>query len=370
MRPGSVLCRLRIRFESGEHLRADLSAAVLGSDGHLWIGADEMASVERFTAVDQRTYAEHVSFRLGDYLDLDDAQAEVDVEALEEANGYLWVLGSHSSKREKPKGKGAKALKRLATISEEPGRFVLARVPLVQGTLQPSGAVTEAPGERLDAAKVARVKTRGASLTNELFALLTDDEHLGPMLAARVPGGERHVAIPSKDNGLDIEGLTVCGDRVLLGLRGPVLRGWAVVLEVEPRASGDGELTLAPIGKGGERYLKHFLDLDGLGVRELSAQGDDVLVLAGPTMALDGAHRVYRYVDPAGRKKHRLVPREVGSLEALFDVPSGEGRDRPEGVAVYSYFDPDDSILVVYDDPPPERLYGDDAVLADVFRLR
>ncbi len=57
----------------------------------------------------------------------------------------------------------------------------------------------------------------------DLRDLLEDDEHLAPFLA-----------IPGKDNGLDVEGIAVRGDRVLLGLRGPVLRGWALVLELRP----------------------------------------------------------------------------------------------------------------------------------------
>lgn len=42
-------------------------------------------------------------------------------------------------------------------------------------------------------------------------------------------------------------------------------------------------------------YRKHVLDLDGLGVRDLCPSGDDLLVLAGPTMDLDGPVRIYRW---------------------------------------------------------------------------
>lgn len=54
------------------------------------------------------------------------------------------------------------------------------------------------------------------------------------------------MAIPSKDNGLDIEGLAVDGRRLLLGLRGPLLRGWSAPLEIAAEASG-GQLRLAPL---------------------------------------------------------------------------------------------------------------------------
>jgi hypothetical protein len=76
------------------------------------------------------------------------------------------------------------------------------------------------------------------------------------------------MAIPGKDNGLDTEGLAVNGRRLLLGLRGPLLRGWSALLEIAAEASG-GQLRLAPLDGSGTLIRKHFLQLDGLGVRDL-----------------------------------------------------------------------------------------------------
>ena len=73
------------------------------------------------------------------------------------------------------------------------------------------------------------------------------------------------MSIPSKDNGLDIEGLAVKEGRLLLGLRGPVLRGWAIIIEIEPFESEAGVLELKEIGEDGAKYKKYFLDLNGLG---------------------------------------------------------------------------------------------------------
>ncbi|WP_457090403.1 DUF3616 domain-containing protein [Microvirga sp. P5_D2] len=39
------------------------------------------------------------------------------------------------------------------------------------------------------------------------------------------------LSIPSKENGFDVEGLAVREGRISPGLRGPVLRGHAVVLD-------------------------------------------------------------------------------------------------------------------------------------------
>lgn len=75
--------------------------------------------------------------------------------------------------------------------------------------------------------------------------------------------------ILSKDNGLDIEGITARGDRVLLGLLGPVLRGIALVAELRlvvlgwgGRAQGlDGiaaAVTLVVNGSHGQRRQTLF----------------------------------------------------------------------------------------------------------------
>ncbi|SEQ79374.1 Protein of unknown function [Arthrobacter sp. OV608] len=80
---------------------------------------------------------------------------------------------------------------------------------------------------------------------------------------------------------------------MFIGLRGPVLRGWAVIIELEV---GNGpSVEPQPTFPGGRRYRKHFFDLRGLGVRDLCRHQNDLLVLAGPTMKLDGRTTVFRW---------------------------------------------------------------------------
>ncbi len=154
------------------------------------------------------------------------------------------------------------------------------------------------------------------------------------------------------------------GERVLLGLRGPVLRGWAFVLELRPYVDEDepDRLRLAPLD-GGRRYRKHVLDLAGLGVRDLCPHGDDLLVLAGPTMDLEGPVHVFRWHDAMTVEAPTVVRGDALTREV--DLPYGEGTDHAEGIGLLD----DDRLLVVYDSPSPERL-RDGAVLADVVRLR
>jgi hypothetical protein len=142
-----------------------------------------------------------------------------------------------------------------------------------------------------------------------------------------------------------------------------VLRGWAFVLELRPYVDADepDRLRLHDLD-GGRRYRTHVLDLAGLGVRDLCPHGDDLLVLAGPTMDLDGPVHVFRWHGAMTADAPTVVRGDALTRE--LDLPYGEGCDHAEGIGLLD----DDRLLVVYDSPSPERLQ-DGAVLADVVRL-
>lgn len=54
----------------------------------------------------------------------------MDIEGMDSADNYLWLTGSHSTKRKKSKGKGAsKDLQRQATIKQDANRCLLTRIP-------------------------------------------------------------------------------------------------------------------------------------------------------------------------------------------------------------------------------------------------
>ncbi|WP_431607066.1 DUF3616 domain-containing protein [Protofrankia symbiont of Coriaria ruscifolia] len=349
--------------DAGPHAVVDIveSLSTIKSEGrHLWLGGDETVTIERVTLnAAGDVYDNHVSFPVGDFLPLPEgpdaagAVPEIDIEGFDRNGDYLWFVGSHSltRKRVKPHHATEDALRALAKIRKNANRHLLGRIPVVTQdglpALVASAAASDGTGGSLAAAALGlRKQTR-------LTAVLKDDEHLSPFLA-----------IPSKDNGFDVEGLAVVGGRVYLGLRGPVLRGWAVVVELRP-IEGDGrDLRLQPLD-GGVPYRKHFLDLDGLGVRDLLAQGDDLLVLAGPTMDLDGPVRVYRWRGAARAATSVVVGDEA--LVRVLDLPFGQGDDHAEGIAL-APGDPS-SIMVVYDSPAARRRPDPGTIVIDVFRL-
>lgn len=352
------------KLRKDKKLSDGLSAVVQIGDA-LWVANDEALSLERVsrqigTDGGAIRYADHKQFPPHDFLQLpvppkegDDKIEEADIEGLDYDSGYLWLVGSHSLKRDKPKEDKSieKNVERLAKVSRDGNRFLLARIPLSDDATPSLKRSVERDGHSRTAARLA-----GNQKSNALTRVLASDEHLGPFLA-----------IPGKDNGFDIEGLAVADDRVFVGLRGPVLRGWAVILELALEEQDATTLTLKPIGPDGRPYRKHFLDLGGLGVRDLCAQGDDLLVLAGPTLTVAGPQKTFRWPGGARPDRESLVFDQ--DLPTVLDIPVGTGPEQAEGMALLDCNGGEGrSILVVYD-AAENRQRDENTVEADLFAL-
>jgi Protein of unknown function (DUF3616) len=362
VKSASALLRFDPANSATEKLRAGLSAVVLDGD-ELWTVSDETASLERLIRVSSSStrepeYAEHVSFALDSFFPLPvpvgSEGFETDIEALAIHDRDIWMVGSHSVNRDKPKGPSARQrIEALAKTGATGNRYLLARIPLAR--LRPDASSKSVP----PAARL-RGNAKGDNLTQALRA----DPHLGA-----------YAHLPGKENGLDIEGLAVAaGGRVLLGLRGPVLGGYAVVLELRLEASrrDPTRLKLKRLPDDGQRYRKHFLDLGGLGIRDLCRDGADLLVLAGPTMKLDGPAAVYRWPGALRAKVSRVIERD--GLVKLLDLPCGDGCDHPEGVALWPPRPREarsqaTSVLIVHEKPSKRRLAGRSAMRAEIFAL-
>lgn len=349
----SFLNQVILRFEDGfkEH-RKDVSAIRLTPDQHLLLGSDETSTIERLSFVDSQKFAEHKQFRVADYIELPEAEDnEIDVEGLAYADHYLWFVGSHSWKRKRPKPDktDVENIERLTKVKSEANRYLLGRIPFVNGELLPSYPHPDNPDEQLSAAKLEVTKSG-----NVLMDALKDDPHLGFFVGAEIPG---------KDNGFDIEGIAVYQNRIFLGLRGPVLRGWAVMLEIQLETSNPGLLKLKQVEQE-KQYKKHFIYLNGLGIRDLCLEGENLLILAGPTMDLDGPVRVYRLDNGVNLQENMLSKPNV-----VLEIPYGIGDDHAEGMTLFNDINQIPSLLVVYDSPAKRRLEGDGEVIADVFKL-
>jgi hypothetical protein len=352
---------VRLEFAAESLVQTNLSGAAFSGEW-LWVAGDEACGLERLRRLDPvgtelLRFGEARDFPLAELLDLPGAaDDEADLEGMAVEGGWLWVVGSHGLKRKnaKPGREHADNARRLAKVSLDANRRLLARLPIEADASGAPCLVRQAS----DGRRAQRLK--GDAQDNLLTRALADDPHFGP-----------YMGIPGKDNGFDIEGLAVQGQRLLLGLRGPVLRGWSALLEIEVEARGD-QLRLLPLdrsGGGGELLVrKHFLQLEGLGIRDLHFSGDDLYILAGPTMVLDGDIRIFKWTGavPLLAANREPVRFETG-LDAMLSLPHGRGCDRAEALcalppAVAGRLP---GWLVLYDAPGAERREGKSTVFGD-----
>jgi hypothetical protein len=344
------------------NLRLDLSAVTFVGDT-LWLASDETTSLERLSRTSDGSYGYHRSFPLNDILDLPaSSDDEIDIEGIDYDGSCLWLVGSHSAKRKNLKKSlqeksmtAEEAINSLSQVKRRGNRFILARIPLVMGDdglPEPRSQATDDAGETTQAAKLPSTPV-GSTLTDAIGNKDNPDPLLAPFLE-----------LPGKENGFDIEGLAVAGNRLLLGLRGPVLRGWAMVLELETVSDDSGNLKLKKIGPDGRRYRRHLLDLRGLGIRDLSLHGDDLFILAGPTMDHDGPVLLFLWKDALQMTDESVITKD--HLTLLFPIPPTTGANRAEGITLMPG---GKSLLVVYDSPGRERLTDNGGVMADIFSL-
>ena len=352
-----------------KELRDGLSV-VLQIKDTLWVANDETVGLEKLRLLrnsEDEKFSKasmHKHYCLYDFLKLPVDRPknpkdleEIDVEGLAYDGHYLWLTGSHSLKRKNPDvALNAKTIaKELGELSSDGNRYILARIPVVDD----EDGVEIVKKHKKKSKHYHAAQLVGDKTGNELTKALQKDIHIGPFMG-----------IPGKDNGFDIEGLAVCGKRIFLGLRGPVLRGWAMILEIEPKVSSKKAswLKLKPIGPKKTLYRKHFIYLNGLGIRDLCADGNDMLILAGPTMDLDGPVSVMRWKGGASPQKPSCV--RADELEKVFDIPFGFRKDHAEGIAFFaSRGDTVDSVIAVHDSASEERQIGESSVLADLFAL-
>lgn len=350
----SPISRVRLRFQDerafanvNDPIEKDLSA-LARAGGSLFTCCDETAGVDRLTATGE-DWGNHQHFNLGAIFDLPGGpDGEMDIEGLDCDDDWLWIVGSQSLTRGKPDEDDTPqdALKAMARIKRDANRQFIGRVPLEQDG---AGLV---PRTETEAGPAAHVAFRKGGM---LRRWLRKDVVLAPYLD-----------LPSKENGLDIEGIAARGLRVWLGLRGPVFRGMAVVLELEFKIKRKGGHLKARRIEGRRRYRKHLVDTGGQGIRDVKLDGDDLLLLTGPTMAGDGRADILRWRRAVDARASGVVPAD--QVETLLELPYRGHRDHPEGLVRW----PEAARggwLVVYDSPAEERLGEDKSVTGDIWRL-
>jgi len=233
----------------------DLSA--IGQVGpYLVIGGDEAVGPDKdLNIIQVLSKQEDGHYVTGEDILLPDVEkdgGELDIEGIAVDGNYIYVVGSHSFRRNKARSK--KSVKRNrktfnhGKIKDEPSRDWLHRVEVNQ--------------------QVQPLATKSISLRD----VISDHEAL-----------ETFSEIPSKENGVDIEGIAVAEGWVYVGFRGPVFRdNYVPVLKFKfDQHEKSADLL--------------FVQLDGGGIRGMASVQDGFLLVSGPVGDAAGPYQVYHW---------------------------------------------------------------------------
>jgi hypothetical protein len=285
-------------------------SAVAAAGDYLWTASDEMRTVECLEPRGQG-YRLHGQFKLDELfpgLPGAEKELEADVEALDVAHGRLWVSGSHSLTRRSRDKTEAVVDPR---IRDRPSRRLLGSVELSK-----DGGAVVAPGKALPYDGAGNLRTTLGSIS-----------HIAPFMD-----------LPSKENGLDIEGLAVFRRKIYVGMRGPVVDNVALVAAIELMPDFSVDAT---------GVFLHFVDLGGLGVRDMTRWGGGVLILAGPVNGADSPFRLLQW-----------MPRRTGRIQKPQKVLDLQpGADHPEGICAVTRAGAN-GLIVLYDTKSDKRISG------------
>jgi hypothetical protein len=265
----------------------DISGVVLHGDFMLLV-SDETAHVE-ILKKDGEGYQPLRTVSLG--------AGELDLEALARDGDMIYAAGSHSRIRPKIKKSDdyATIRRKLTEINLDPTRDLIARF---------------------------RLNSAGEAGPVETISLRT--------AIAASPELKPFADLPGKENGVDIEGLAVREGKLYVGFRSPVLRAnYLPIMVTQFDHPEQAEI--------------RFVNLDGLGIRDLAATQDGFLILAGPAGEGSGAYQVFAWdgydcltgATPQGR------------CQRLGEFPAMKGK--PEGLTVLAETPEAYEILLVSD---------------------
>lgn len=297
---------------TGGVLAADDVSAITKVQEYLVIGADEAVGPERNGNLiqvfrpdpeDENRYRHHHDILLFE----GEAKEELDIEGITAEGDVVYVIGSHSRKRPKTKPKNSYK-KNRKTFHESKVKEEASRGQIFRLTLSSEGRL------------VGESKKR-----QSLTELIKGDPVLGPFHK-----------IPSKENGVDIEGIAADGDWLYVGFRAPVLReGYVPIMRLQfddPESS----------------YEFLYVNLNGRGVRDIVRVSGGFLILAGPVGNGPGTFQLFHWdgKDMIGGSDRR--PEDVGRATLLRDLAlSAEAK--AEGLTVLNDDGGVYDLIVVFD---------------------
>jgi hypothetical protein len=236
---------------------------------------------------------------------------EMDIEGIAVEGDTLYVLGSHSANRSRVKG-DKKYKRNLKTFRDDQINHQKSRDRLYRVKLDAQGRAIDGETRHISLRK----------LINDHPVLKTFSE------------------IPSKENGVDIEGIAVKNGTLYLGFRGPVLRdGYVPVMT----------LTFDdPAGTDDLLYVR----LGGRGIRSLASVSDGFLIVAGPVGDGPGSYQLYHWNGLDEVPGDDRDANDMGKVRLLGEIrpPTEDGESgKAEGVVVLAEQPDSYDLIVVYD---------------------
>jgi hypothetical protein len=294
---------------SGKVLAVEDISAVAWTGSFLIIGADEAVGAdgnENYIQLLQKTkngYAVHKDILL---LQGDETEGnELDIEGIAAEGDYVYVIGGHCLKREKVKQTRTQKKNRKKfhadKMIEERNRYWLYRIKI------------DSKGNKLKRQKIT------------LREIITNDPALHPF---------SH--IPSKENGVDLEGIATRDGWLYAGFRGPVFReNYVPVLRLQFNAPE-------------KNYQLLYVQLGGRGIRDITTVSDGFLLLAGPVGDGTDSYQVYHWNGKDMIPGNDLKKRERGALHLLGELtPPPNGK--VEGITVLREKEAEYQLIIAYD---------------------
>ncbi|MCI5223114.1 MAG: DUF3616 domain-containing protein [Candidatus Electrothrix sp. AR4] len=286
-------------------------SAVAKIDPFLVIGSDEgvgAAGNENYIQLlkkkdDDGGYILHnnILLQLGD----ESEGNELDIEGIGVEENRIYVIGAHCRKRKKVKSTRSHKKNRKKfqydKIEEEKNRDWLYQVTI------------DTDGNALDKQRIT------------LRDIIKND----PVLHLFTP-------IPSKENGVDIEGIAAKDGWVYIGFRGPVFReNYVPVMKLK---FDDPEKT----------YNLLYVELGGRGIRDIVSVSDGFLLLAGPVGDGSDSYQLYHWDGKDVIPGEDLKEEEEGKIRLLGEIVPPLG-GKVEGVVVLEEQDSFYQLIIAYD---------------------
>lgn len=235
---------------------------------------------------------------------------KADIEGAEIDGDKLYLIGSHSKSRSKQRPEENTLAENLSRLETSDFETCKDRNSIFQIDVDDSG-------------KLSNPKRLPSTMSDHIFNQ-----------PALKPFGN----IPSKENGIDIEGLAISDGRLFAGFRGPVLRqNYVPVLAFD----------LAAPQKAPEAL---YVQLGGRGIRGFSRADDGFVILGGPVSDAKLSFALYAWngLTMVGGTDHPAK----GEVRKLCDVPKLNG-GKPEAVTVVGETDESYDLLLAYDGGDP-----------------